>query len=123
MKTDTTDFAGAMVATPVGTLDLASYASLRDTLLKLAADEPLALIVRLGPGFTVPSRAMLSVFTTVWMKISQWPDIPLVLLAETESHRRDRGSQREVGDRALPRAVDRPHQPGERCGQSWLGCG
>src|SRR5688572_28803305 len=89
MKTDTTDFAGAVIATPVGTLDLASYASLRDTLIKLAAGEPLALIVRLGPGFTVPSRAVLSVFTTVWMKISQWPDIPLVLLAESEPHRHE----------------------------------
>ncbi|NGY60709.1 ATP-binding protein [Lentzea sp. NEAU-D13] len=87
MKIETTDLAGVVVATPAGRLDLASYAALRDGLLKLAADTPIALVVRLGQGFEVPSNAMLSVFTTVWMKISQWPDIPVVLLAETDEHR------------------------------------
>ncbi|GGU33680.1 ATP-binding protein [Lentzea flava] len=87
MKVGTSNLAGAVVATPEGRLDLASYPVLRDTLLKLAADDPLALVVRLGPAFEVPSRAMLAVFTTVWMRISQWPDIPLVLVTETESHR------------------------------------
>ncbi|MGW4207545.1 ATP-binding protein [Lentzea sp. NPDC004789] len=83
---ETTDLAGVVVATPAGRLDLASYSSLRDGLLKLAADEPLALVVRLGEGFEVPSRAMLAVFTTVWMKVSQWPDIPMALLAEGHDH-------------------------------------
>ncbi|GAB2850062.1 ATP-binding protein [Lentzea nigeriaca] len=87
MKVDTSDLAGVVVATPVGRLDLASYPVLRDRLVKLAADEPLGLVVRLGPEFVVPSRAMLSVFTTVWMKVSQWSDLPLVLVTETESHR------------------------------------
>lgn len=89
MRIETENVAGVVVATPIGRLDLATYPSLRDTLLKLAADEPLGLVVRLGPDFEVPSRAMLSVFTTVWMKISQWPGTQLVLLAETESHRDD----------------------------------
>jgi hypothetical protein len=83
---ETADLAGVVVATPEGRLDLASYASLRDGLLKLAAAEPLALVVRLHRGFEVPSTTMLSVFTTVWMKVSQWPDIPVVLLAETDEH-------------------------------------
>jgi hypothetical protein len=83
---ETTDLAGVVVATPVGRLDLTSYTRLRDGLLKLAADAPLALVVRLGPGFEVPSATMLSVFTTIGMRISQWPDIPLVLLAETSEH-------------------------------------
>jgi len=87
MNIETTDLAGVVVATPAGRLDLASYTPLRDGLLKLAADAPLALVVRLGPGFEVPSATMLAVFTTVGMRISQWPDIPLVLLAETSEHR------------------------------------
>jgi hypothetical protein len=76
-----------LVATPSGRLDLASYTPLRDGLLKLAAEAPLALVVRLGPSFEVPSATMLSVFSTVGMRVSQWPDIPLVLLTETSEHR------------------------------------
>lgn len=89
ISVETTDLAGVVVATPAGRLDLASYSAFRDGLLKQAADTPIALVVRLGPAFEVPSTAMLAVFTTVWMKVSQWPDIPLVLIAETESHRHE----------------------------------
>ncbi|MET9225782.1 ATP-binding protein [Lentzea sp. NPDC003310] len=85
----TTELDGVVVATPVGTLDLASYASLRDGLLKQAASTPPALVVRLGPDFVAASRSMLSVFATVWMRISQWPDIPLVLVAETDLHKHE----------------------------------
>ena len=84
---ETTDLAGVVVAAPQGRLDLASYAPLRDGLLKLASDDPLALVVKLGDDFEVPSTAMLAVFPAVWMKISQWQDIPMVLLAETGPHR------------------------------------
>lgn len=115
MKIEKTDFAGVVVATPAGRLDLASYAVLRDGLLKLAADAPLGLVVRLGQGLEVPSIAMLSVFTTVWMKVSQWPDIPLVLLAETDGHREELQTSgvirfvRTAGDlREALDAVDRP---------------
>jgi hypothetical protein len=87
MNIETTDLAGVVVATPAGRLELASYTALRDGLLKRAADASLALVVRLGPDFEVPSRTMLSVFTTVWMRISQWPDIPVALVAETAAHR------------------------------------
>ncbi len=85
----TTDRAGVAVVTPVGRLDLSSYPALRDGLLKQAADVPAAIVVRLGPEFECASTAMFSVFTTVWMRISQWPDVPLVLVAETDGHRRD----------------------------------
>jgi hypothetical protein len=85
----TTDADGVTVVTPLGRLDLSTYGPLRDSLLKCAAGTPSALVVRLGPDFEVASRAMLALFTTVWMKISQWPDIPLVLACETEIHRHD----------------------------------
>ncbi|WP_191296660.1 ATP-binding protein [Lentzea cavernae] len=78
-----------VVATPAGRLDLSSYPVLRDSLLKQAAREPAALLVRLGPEFETASVAMLSVFTTVWMKISEWTDVPVVLVAETDQHRHD----------------------------------
>ncbi|WP_086661764.1 ATP-binding protein [Lentzea kentuckyensis] len=89
MRIETANLAGVVVATPVGRLDLVSYPVLRDCLLRLAADTPAALVVRLGLAFEAPTRTMLSVFTTVRLKISQWPDIPVVLLAETDRHRDD----------------------------------
>ena len=87
MRIETTDLAGVVVASPAGRLDLAGYPSLRDGLLKLAAGSPIALVVRLGPEFEVASRAMLAVFSTVWMQISQWPEIPMVLIPDTDLHR------------------------------------
>jgi len=89
LRIDVTVLAGAVVATPSGRLDLTGYSVLRDGLLKLAAGSPLALIVRLGPELDVASRAMHAVFTTVWMRISQWPDIPMVLVAETDQYRHE----------------------------------
>lgn len=89
LRIDVTDLAGAVVATPSGRLDLAGYPVLRDGLLKLAAGSPLALIVRLGPELDVASRAMHAVFTTVCLRISQWPDIPMVLVPETDQHRHE----------------------------------
>ncbi|GLY50374.1 ATP-binding protein [Lentzea sp. NBRC 102530] len=115
VRVETTDLDGVAVATPEGTLDLASYPRLRDDLLKLAVGAPAALVVRLGPGFTAPSRAMLSVFTTVWMRISQWPGIPVVLAAETELHRHDlkrSGVSRHVLTTTdLGSALDRAAEP------------
>ncbi|SER27290.1 hypothetical protein [Lentzea albida] len=112
----TTELAGVAVATPVGRLDLSSYPSLRDDLLKLAAEAPVALVVRLGPGFEVASRAMLAVFTAVWMKAAQWPGVPVVLAAETDRHRhelRRSGVSRHVVtapdlDSAFERAAEPP---------------
>ncbi|SES32348.1 ATP-binding protein [Lentzea albida] len=87
----TADLAGMVVATPVGRLDVTSYPVLRDGLLKLAAEAPVALLVRLGADFETAGAAMLSVFTTVCTKVSDWPDVPVVLIAETERHRHDLG--------------------------------
>ncbi|KJK35384.1 hypothetical protein UK23_42920 [Lentzea aerocolonigenes] len=78
-----------MVATPVGRLDLSTYAALRDGLLKCVVDTPAALVVRLGPGFECASLTMLAVFDAVWMRVTQWPDIPMVLVTETEKHRHE----------------------------------
>lgn len=89
MKVETENLAGVVVATPAGRLDLVSYAALRDDLLKIAADTPVAVVVRLGSGFEIPSTAMLAVLTRVWTKVAQWPGIPMVVLAETSEHRED----------------------------------
>ncbi|MET8758724.1 ATP-binding protein [Lentzea sp. NPDC004782] len=118
IRIETTDLAGVLVAAPVGRLELVSYASLRDGLLKLAVDEPLALVVRLDDRFEVPSRAMLAVFTTVWMKVSQWPGIPLALVTDVDDHLeelRTSGVSRFIPTtRTLPEALRAVEQPPER---------
>ena len=111
----TADLAGVVVATPVGRLDLSTYAELRDGLLEQATGVPVALVVRLGPDFESASHAMLSVFATVWTKISHWPDVPLVLLAETARHHRDlrrSGVTRHVATTTdLAAALERAEEP------------
>ncbi|WP_309117085.1 ATP-binding protein [Saccharothrix sp.] len=80
--------AGAAVVHPVGRLDLSTYAQFRDGLLKFALAEPLAVVVVLDDGFEVATRAVMSVFTTVWMRVSEWPGVPLLLVGASREHRR-----------------------------------
>jgi len=68
----------ATVVCPVGLLYLLSYARLRDTLLKCSAEEPPGIVVDLS-GLVVETAPLLSVFTTVWLRISEWPGTPLLL--------------------------------------------
>lgn len=78
---------GAAVVVPHGVLDLASYAELRDTLVKCAIELPRGVIVDVG-GLTVPTTATLAVFSSVWMQVSDWPGVPIVLVAARELDRR-----------------------------------
>lgn len=77
---------GALVVRPCGELAVATYAHLRDCLLKAIADQPSAVIVELGE-LRVRSPALLSVFASVWMRSSTWTDVPLVLAATSEPMR------------------------------------
>jgi hypothetical protein len=86
-----------VVAVPSGVLTLASYARLRDRLLKLAADQPMAVIVDLR-DLQVEDDTLLSVFPAVAM-ISATPPVPLALAA-------GRGRLGELlGAGAIPRFV------------------
>lgn len=80
---------GLAVVRPRGRLDLSSYAAFRDGLLKLAAEEPAAIIVCLSSELNVATHTMLAVFTTVWMRVSEWPGVPVVLVPETVQHHAD----------------------------------
>ncbi len=68
------------VIRPSGQLDVLSYPTLRDALLKHAASGPDALIVDLAE-LDADRVTSLSVFPTVWLQISSWPDIPMALAA------------------------------------------
>lgn len=83
-----TDVDGAAVVRPTGRLDLTTYRELRDGLLKCAVDEPTAVIVRLDDGFECATPAFMSVFTTVGLRVSEWPGVPVMLVGESPGHRR-----------------------------------
>lgn len=74
------------VVRPRGVLELATYATLRDTLLKCAAEQPEALLVQLE-NLALPSVHALTVFSSVAMRVSEWPGIPVLLISELESQR------------------------------------
>lgn len=83
-----TDVDGAAVVRPTGRLDLTTYRELRDGLLKCAVDEPTAVIVCLDDDFECATPAFMSVFTTVGLRVSEWPGVPLMLVGESPGHRR-----------------------------------
>lgn len=64
-----------------GELDVGSYPHLRDTLLKLAADAPAAVLVDIG-GLLITPPYLASVFPTVSMRVAEWPGVPIVLIAD-----------------------------------------
>jgi hypothetical protein len=68
-----------MIVTPSGVLDLATYAQLRATLLKYALETPQAMIVDIDQ-LRLPMDAALVVFTSVWMEVSEWPAVPVLLV-------------------------------------------
>lgn len=71
---------GATLAHATGVLDVATYAQLRDTLLKAATEAPRAVIVDVG-RLDMPSQASLSVFSVVSLRVAEWPGVPVMLLA------------------------------------------
>jgi anti-sigma regulatory factor (Ser/Thr protein kinase) len=79
------DDAGVVI--PRGVLDLATYGQLRDALLKSALEIPRAVIVDVS-SLMVPTDATLAVFPSVWMQVSEWPGVPIMLVAGPELTRR-----------------------------------
>lgn len=104
----------AVLVQPNGVLDARSYPHLRDCLIKCATQVPSAVIVDVDE-LAVTSAYAMSVFSTVWMQVNEWPGVPLLLLA-TEPTRRAQLASSPVsrfvpvhGDlQAAMRAVGRP---------------
>jgi hypothetical protein len=70
---------GTTIVRPSGVLDVRTYPVLRDLLLKCAADQPSAVIVDLEE-LEVAGDHLTSVFVTVWLRISQWSTVRLVVV-------------------------------------------
>jgi len=86
LRVETRDLGGVAVVEPHGVLDAISYAILRETLVKVATDEPRAVIVDLA-GLHVPDRSALALFFSVSDQIAQWPGVSLLLVADAPEHR------------------------------------
>ncbi|MEU5263828.1 ATP-binding protein [Amycolatopsis sp. NPDC021455] len=70
----------ATVVTVTGELNVASYPSLRDGLLKFATDAPDGLVADIS-GLTIGDPALVSVFSLIAMRIGDWPGIPFTVVA------------------------------------------
>lgn len=80
LVTDIVDVNGVTVVEVSGLLDTATYARLRMTLMKCAVEQPRALIVDVG-ALAVGALSALTVFSAVATQVSQWPAIPVLLVA------------------------------------------
>lgn len=76
----------AVLVRLVGELGLANVATVRTALLKCVADEPSGVIVELDRT-TVVTPLALGVFGAVARRASDWPGLPLLLVARTSQMR------------------------------------
>ncbi|EOD58713.1 ATP-binding protein [Amycolatopsis vancoresmycina] len=70
----------ATVVGVTGELNLASYPTLRDGLLKIATDAPDGLVADIR-DLAVDDSSLVSVFSLIAMRIGDWPGIPFTLVA------------------------------------------
>lgn len=69
-----------LVLTPRGDLDARTYRSFRNDLVKFAMDQPRAMIVVVDE-LRIASSASLTAFSSAWMRIGDWPAVPILLVA------------------------------------------
>ncbi|WP_346427299.1 MULTISPECIES: STAS domain-containing protein [Mycobacterium] len=62
-----------------GVLDSSTYRTIRDTVIKVAIDEPRAVIVDVD-RLHAPSASAWTVFSSARWHVSVWPDVPIMLV-------------------------------------------
>jgi anti-sigma regulatory factor (Ser/Thr protein kinase) len=77
---------GCLVAHLGGVLDSLTYAYVRDSLVKLALEEPRAVVAQ-PDDLSVGSESLLSVFSSVWMRVNDWPNVPIFLVSSDVDRR------------------------------------
>jgi anti-sigma regulatory factor (Ser/Thr protein kinase) len=71
---------GCVIARLTGRLDSLNYLRTRDQLVKLAMEEPRAVVVEVD-GLEVRTEPLLTVFSAAWMQVSRWPSVPILVVA------------------------------------------
>jgi hypothetical protein len=69
-----------------GTLDSATYRTLRDHIIKAALEEPKAVVVDVT-HLDVPAESAWVVFTSARWHVSKWPEVPIMLVCEHSAGR------------------------------------
>ncbi|MCM6778586.1 ATP-binding protein [Nocardia sp. CDC159] len=70
----------ALVVRPSGMLTTATYRGFTDALVKYTIDEPRAVLVELD-DLRIAAEPLLAAFVSAWMRVSQWPSVPILLVA------------------------------------------
>lgn len=81
-----------------GVLDSFTYRTVRDAVIKVAIDEPRAVIVDIN-RLHAPSPSAWTVFTSARWHVSVWPDVPILLVCAEPR------LQREIGKAGITRYV------------------
>ncbi|WP_084477967.1 ATP-binding protein [Nocardia jejuensis] len=81
-----TEVDGCYAVCPEGDLTPMNYRDFTDTLVKYAVDEPDALIVVLDE-LRVQDRPLYGAFTSAWMRVREWPGVPIVLVVAEPTRR------------------------------------
>jgi hypothetical protein len=77
---------GCLVARLAGRLDAVGYRGVRDLLVKLALEEPRALVVDVD-ALDMDVEPALSLIASARMRVSEWPDVPILLVARDSRQR------------------------------------
>jgi hypothetical protein len=75
-----TDADGCTLVRPIGLLNPGTYGHLHDALLKCATEMPAAVIVDVDT-LIVPSMVSLRALSVAWACTSNWPGVPILLVA------------------------------------------
>lgn len=75
--------ADCLVLTPTGDLDATTYRGFRDDLVTFALAEPRALILIIDQ-LRITSRASLRAISSAWLRINDWPGVPIHLVAHDD---------------------------------------
>lgn len=86
------------ILTLEGVIDSSTYRIVRDTVIKVAIDEPRAVIVDINRAHA-PSASAWTVFTSARWHVSVWPDVPILLVCA------ERKVQREIAAVGVDRYV------------------
>lgn len=86
MRIRSTALGPAQLLSVSGTLNAATYRTLRDAVIKAALDQPTAVMVDID-DMRVPAESALSVFTSARWHVSRWPNVPVALITTSEATR------------------------------------
>ncbi|WP_342750275.1 hypothetical protein [Amycolatopsis australiensis] len=73
------------MATLTGTLSLATYPELRDSVLKIAAEAPESVIADIQ-GLEIDDDTLMTVFSVIAARIGEWPGVPFAVVTDRADH-------------------------------------